>query len=115
MDFRSKQVARRKRIYTRDSLLRELVSRPNCKAFPKRIAATVELFLSFRYLVNRYFVEQLAQTPVKAVEVQYVNQTFEGDRLPIYACGENRYSIRKDGQLAVNCSFCLAAETETTE
>ena len=64
---------------------------------------------------NRYFVEQLAQTPVKAVEVQYVNQTFEGDRLPIYACGENRYSIRKDGQLAVNCSFRLAAETETTE
>ena len=39
----------------------------------------------------------------------------DGDRLPIYACGENRYSIRKDGQLAVNCSFCLAAETETTE
>ena len=52
---------------------------------------------------------------VKAVEVQYVNQTFEGDRLPIYACGENRYSIRKDGQLAMNCSFCLAAETKTTE
>ena len=47
--------------------------------------------------------------------MQYVNQTFEGDRLPIYACGENRYSIRKDGQLAVNCSFCLAAETKTTE
>ena len=47
--------------------------------------------------------------------MQFVNQTFEGDRLPIYACGENRYSIRKDGQLAVNCSFCLAAETETTE
>ncbi len=58
-------------------------------------------------------IERLAA--VKAVEVQYVNQTFEGDRLPIYACGENRYSIRKDGQLAVNCSFCLAAETETTE
>ena len=75
----------------------------------------MEEFTSFRYLVNRYFVEQLAQTPVKAVEVQYVNQAFEGDRLPIYACGENRYSIRKDGQLAVNCSFCLAAETETTE
>ncbi|MBQ3356332.1 MAG: hypothetical protein IJG45_04375 [Oscillospiraceae bacterium] len=73
------------------------------------------MFLSFRYLVNRYFVEQLAQTPMKAVEVQYVNQTFEGDRLPIYACGENRYSIRKDGQLTVNCSFCLAAEAETTE
>ena len=52
---------------------------------------------------------------MKAVEVQFVNQTFEGDRFPIYACGENRYSIRKDGQLAVNCSFCLAAETETTE
>ena len=47
--------------------------------------------------------------------MQYVNQTFEGDRLPICACGENRYSIRKDGQLAVNCSFRLAAETETTE
>lgn len=68
-----------------------------------------------RYLVNQYSVEQLARTPVVAVEVQYVNQTFEGDRLQIYSCGENRYSIRKTGQPSVNCSFCLAGTAETNE
>lgn len=60
-----------------------------------------------RYLVNRYSVAQMEQTPIKAVEVQYVNQTFEGDRLQIYLCGENRYSVMKEGQQAVNCSFQL--------
>ena len=53
-------------------------------------------------LETRPLAQHLAN---RAGEVQYVNQTLEGDRLPIYACGENRYSIRKDGQLAVNCSF----------
>lgn len=63
-----------------------------------------------RYLVNQYPVEQLAQTPIKAVEVQYVGQTYEGNRLRIYGCGENRYTIQRDGQSAVHCSFVLADE-----
>ena len=63
-----------------------------------------------RYLVNRYSVAQMERAPIKAVEVQYVNQTFEGDRLQICECGNHRFAILKDGQSAVNCRFFPAPE-----
>jgi acyl-CoA thioesterase FadM len=60
-----------------------------------------------RYLINQFTVKELAQTPVTAVEIQYAGQTFEGDTLQIYSCGENRFTIMKNGTAAVNCIFCL--------
>ncbi len=58
-----------------------------------------------RYLLNQYGTSVLLASPVKAVEVQYAGQTYEGDRLQIISCGDGRFSIRKDGKAVVNCTF----------
>ncbi len=58
-----------------------------------------------RYLVDQYAAEDFIKTPVKAVEAQYIRQTFEGDRLQICGCGENRFTILQDGQPVMNCRF----------
>jgi acyl-CoA thioesterase FadM len=39
-----------------------------------------------RYFMNQFSVDDLVERPVRAIEVQYVNQTHEGDRLEVYAC-----------------------------
>ena len=57
-----------------------------------------------RYLVNQYSVKDLADRPIKAIEVQYVNQTHEGDGLAVYRCeGEGLFTIQHNGKPAVNC------------
>ena len=58
-----------------------------------------------RYFVNQISVDDLIENPVKAIEVQYVAQTHEGDRLSMYHCdSENEaYMIEKDGSKVVSC------------
>ena len=58
-----------------------------------------------RYFVNQIGVDDLIENPVKAIEVQYVAQTHEGDRLGMYHCdSENEaYMIEKDGSKVVSC------------
>ena len=40
----------------------------------------------YRYFMNQFSVDDLVERPVRAIEVQYVNQTHEGDLLEVYAC-----------------------------
>lgn len=57
-----------------------------------------------RYLLNQYSVPDLAEHPLKAIEVQYVNQTHEGDELSICRCqGRDTFTVLSDGKPAVNC------------
>ena len=63
-----------------------------------------------RYFVNQIGVDDLIEQPVKAIEVQYVNQTHEGDRLEFYRCelandtdANEAYVIEKDGAKVVSC------------
>ena len=57
-----------------------------------------------RYLINQYSVTELAEHPLKAIEVQYVNQTHEGDELSICRCpGKDMFTIQFDDKPAVNC------------
>ena len=58
-----------------------------------------------RYFVDQTGVDDLIEHPVKAIEVQYAAQTYEGDRLSVYRCdSENEaYVIEKDGSKVVSC------------
>ena len=58
-----------------------------------------------RYFVNQIAADKLIERPVKAIEVQYAVQTYEGDRLGIYRCSsENEaYVIEKNGAKVVSC------------
>ena len=58
-----------------------------------------------RYFVDQIGVDDLIGRPVKAIEVQYAAQTYEGDRLSICRCSsENEaYVIEKDGSKVVSC------------
>ena len=58
-----------------------------------------------RYFVNQTAVDELIEKPVKAIEVQYAAQTYEGDKLSLYRCSsENEaYVIEKDGARVVSC------------
>jgi hypothetical protein len=55
--------------------------------------------------VDQIGVDDLIGRPVKAIEVQYAAQTYEGDRLSIYRCvSENEaYVLEKDGSKVVSC------------
>lgn len=57
------------------------------------------------FFMNQIAVDDLTERPVKAIEVQYAAQTFEGDSLSVYRCSsENEaYLIEKDGARAVSC------------
>ena len=60
--------------------------------------------------MNQYDVEELAQRPVSAIEVQYVNQTHEGDLLRVYSCetgdaDTDAFTIELDGRTVVNCQI----------
>ncbi len=67
-----------------------------------------------RYLVNQWPTEELLKEPVRMIEVQYANQTHEGDTLEICRCRKNPdtpksrefYTILRNGKAAVN----IAAE-----
>jgi acyl-CoA thioesterase FadM len=56
-----------------------------------------------RYISNQYSIKERIKMPVNAIEIQYVNQTFEGDNLEIYRCSENAFSIQSNGKTVVNC------------
>ena len=56
-----------------------------------------------RYISNQYSIKERIKMPVNAIEIQYVNQTFEGDNLEIYRCSENTFSIQSNGKTVVNC------------
>ena len=60
-----------------------------------------------RLLLNRYPVRDLERTPIKAIEVQYLNQIYEGERLQIENCGNHHYMIRNKQKVAVHCKFEL--------
>ena len=63
-----------------------------------------------RYFVNQIGVDDLIEHTVKAIEVQYVNQTHEGDSLGVYRCelasdtaASEAYVIEKDDAKVVSC------------
>lgn len=56
-----------------------------------------------KYICNQYNTPERAKIPIKAIEIQYVNQTFEGDTLEIYRCQDNVFSIQSNGKTIVNC------------
>lgn len=57
-----------------------------------------------RYLMNQYSVQELAEHPLKVIEVQYVNQTHEGNELLLYRCQKkDTFTILYDGKPALNC------------
>ena len=58
-----------------------------------------------RYFVNQIAADELIERPVKAIEVQYAAQTYEGDKLSLYRCSsENEaYMIEKGGSKVVSC------------
>ena len=58
-----------------------------------------------RYFVNQIDADDLIERPVRAIEVQYAAQTYEGDKLSVYRCGseDEAYVIEKDGRKVVSC------------
>ena len=58
-----------------------------------------------RYLVNQWSVKELSDRPIRMIEVQYVNQTHEGDTLELFRCegdAPEKYTILFEGKPAVN-------------
>lgn len=58
-----------------------------------------------RYLMNRYSVKELEEHPIRAIEVQYADQTFEGETLMISDCGEDRFVIETSRGIAMRCKL----------
>ena len=56
-----------------------------------------------RYISNQYTTPERTKMPITAIEIQYANQTFEGDVLEIYRCQDNIFSIQTNGKTVVNC------------
>lgn len=56
-----------------------------------------------RYLVNQFTMQEQRQKPLTEIEIRYVNQTFEGDKLDIYRCSENCFTIQNGDKSVVNC------------
>jgi acyl-ACP thioesterase len=59
-----------------------------------------------KYLCNQYNAAECAKIPITAIEIQYANQTFEGDTLKVYRCYDNVFSIQSNGKTVVNCTIC---------
>ena len=59
-----------------------------------------------KYLCNQYNTSERAKIPITAIEIQYANQTFEGDTLKVYRCYDNVFSIQSNGKTVVNCTIC---------
>ena len=56
------------------------------------------------FLMNQYDAEYLIEHPVRSIEVQYISQTHEGDRLELYRCDSDEsdaYTIELDGETVV--------------
>jgi acyl-CoA thioesterase FadM len=59
-----------------------------------------------KYICNQYNTPERAKIPITAIEIQYANQTFEGDTLKVYRCYDNVFSIQSNGKTVVNCTIC---------
>ena len=58
-----------------------------------------------RYIVNQYDANLRGQRPICAIEIRYINQSFEGDTLKIYRCGDGVFSIYSDDKNVINCTL----------
>ncbi|MCH5152185.1 MAG: hypothetical protein J1F65_05985 [Clostridiales bacterium] len=59
-----------------------------------------------RFILNTYTVAELINKPIKEIEVNYVNQSYEGDTLSVYkTTGDNRdlLSLKKNDQTVIKC------------
>ncbi len=59
-----------------------------------------------RYVMNQLPISELMERPVRGFEIQYVNQTHEGDTLSVYRCESETgeaFTIEHEGRTAVNC------------
>ena len=58
-----------------------------------------------RYILNTYSNEYLLKTPIKAIEIKYCGQTYEGDTLNIYSAGGGEFVITCKDKPVVNCTL----------
>lgn len=61
-----------------------------------------------RYLIDQWSVAELSQMPIRAIEVQYAGQTYEGDELQIWSCagsskGAESFVILHDEKAVLHC------------
>lgn len=56
-----------------------------------------------RCIINQYSLSWIKENPITAIEIQFINQTFEGDKLEIYRCSNNNFSIRCNDKTVANC------------
>lgn len=52
-----------------------------------------------QYVINQFNAEY----PISAFEIRYINQTFQGDKLELYKCDDNKFTIRTGDKTVVNC------------
>jgi len=58
------------------------------------------------FIMDQYSAAHHVEHPVSSIEVQYVNQTHEGDLLELYRCESqtaDAYTIEMDGKTVMNC------------
>ena len=61
-----------------------------------------------RFMLNTYTVTELVNNSIKEIEVNYVNQSYEGDTLSVYKSTlDNRdiFSLKKDNQTVIKCEI----------
>ena len=59
-----------------------------------------------RFILNTYTVEELVNNQIKEIEVDYVNQSYEGDTLSVHKqSSDNRdvFSLKKSDQTVIRC------------
>lgn len=56
-----------------------------------------------RYIVNQYDANQRGQKSICVIEIRYMNQSFEGDALEIYCCGDGMFNVQSNGKNIINC------------
>ena len=59
-----------------------------------------------RFILNTYTVAELATAPIKEIEVNYVNQSYEGDALSVYKktlSNCDLFSLKKNDQTVIKC------------
>lgn len=61
-----------------------------------------------RFILNTYSVKELLSKPIKTIQIDYVNQTYENDILSVNKFNNKQieqFSIKKDKQIAVLCKI----------
>lgn len=59
-----------------------------------------------QYVINQFNAEY----PISAFEIRYINQTFQGDKLEVYKCDDNKFTIHTKDKTVVNCIVEQGAE-----